>query len=225
MSNKQIIKEVFDNKFNTNKIRDQILLKNERKRKNIMIKFFKYAIPIIVIVFVISLVLFSNKQLYFKYSDGNLDIIVNKIDDIDLTKLDVDIKLEEINSVNLPWFEMFDDINIPKDIDKFYGYIVYSKNNSSNDYNVLDSYVYEYFNLDSNRKIKIAFSNTNKPIRDYFFDIDDAKESNINDNKLIIYQREDIYFTEFKYNGYYFDIETSSISFNELITFLKSIIK
>ena len=93
MSNKQIIKEVFDNKFNANKIRDQILLKNERKRKNIMIKFFKYAIPIIVIVFVISLVLFSNKQLYFKYSDGNLDIIVNKIDDIDLTKLDVDIKL------------------------------------------------------------------------------------------------------------------------------------
>ena len=225
MSNKQIIKEVYDNKFNVNKIRNQMLLKSERKNKKSMIKFLKYAIPVFVIAVVGGVVFLNNNQDDHIFSDNNSNIIVNKIDNLDLTKLDADIKLEEINSVNLPWNDMFNDINIPKDLDKFYGYGVYTKNDSNNEYNILDSYVYEYFNLDNNRKIKIAFSNTNKPIRDYFFDTDDAKESNINDNKLIVYQSEDTYFTEFKYNGYYFDVETHGITIDKLISLLKSIIK
>lgn len=226
MSNKQIMKDVFDNEFNANKIRNQILLKSERKNKENMVKFLKYAIPVFVIAIVVGSVVFlNNKQDSYIFSDDNSNIVINKIDDLDLTKIDADIKLEEINSVNLPWNDMFNDINVPKDLDKFYGYGIYTKNDSNNEYNILDSYIYEYFNLDNNRKIKIAFSNTNKPIRDYFFDTDDAKESNINDNKLIVYQSEDAYFTEFKYNEYYFDIETHGITIDELISLLKSIIK
>lgn len=144
---------------------------------------------------------------------------------MDLIKVDVVIRQEEINSVNLIWYDMFNDINIPKNLDKFYGYGIYTKNDSNNEYDVLDSYIYEYFNLDNNRKIKIAFSNTNKPIRDYFFWYWWAKKSNINDNKLIIYQSEDAYFIEFEYNGYYIDIETTSINIDELIIFLKSLVK
>ena len=225
MSNKQIIKAVFDNEFNANKIRNQILLKNERKNKKNMIKFLKYAIPVFVLAIIVSLVFLNNNQDGYIFSDNTSNIIVNKIDNLDLIKLDADIKLEEINSPNLPWYDIFNDINIPSDLDKFYGYGIYTKNNSNNEYDILNSYVYEYFNLDDNRKIKIAYSSTNKPIRDYFFEINDAKESNINDNKLLVYQSEDAYFTEFKYDGYYFDIETHGISIDELISLLKSIIK
>lgn len=225
MSNKQIIKEVFDNEFNVNKIRNQILLKNERKNKKNMIKFLKYTIPVFVIAIVVGIVLLNNNQNDYILSDNNSNIIVNKIDDINLTKLDADIKPEEINGVNLPWNDMFNDINVPKDLDKFYGYGVYTKNDSTGEYDIFNSYVYEYFNLEENRKVKIAFSDTIQPIRDYFFDTDDIKESNINDNKLVIYQSEDTYFTEFKYNGYYFDVEARRITIDELISLLKSIIK
>lgn len=225
MSNKQIMKDVFDNEFNANKIRNQILLKSEKKTKKNMIKFLQYATFLFVIAIVGITIFINNQQANYIYSDVTSNIIINKINEFDLTKLDADIKFEEINSVNLPWNDMFNNINIPKDLDKFYGYGVYTKNDSNNEYNILNSYVYEYFNLDNNRKIKIAFSNTNRPIRDYFFDIDYAKKSNINDNKLLIYQSEDTYFTEFKYSEYYFDIETHGISIDELIIFLKSIIK
>lgn len=178
------------------------------------------------VIAIVGITIFiNNQQANYIYSDVTSNIIINKINEFDLTKLDADIKFEEINSVNLPWNDMFNNINTPKDLDKFYGYGFYTKNDSNNEYNILDSYVYEYFNLDNNRKIKITFSNTNKSIRDYFFDIDDVKESNINDNKLIVYQSEDIYFTEFKYNEYYFDIENHEITTDELIFILKSIIK
>ena len=225
MSNKQIIKAVFDNEFNADKIRNQILLKSERKNKKNMIKFLKYAIPVFVLAIIVSIVFLNNNQNDYIFSDDTSNIIVNKINNLNLTNIDADIKLKEINNVNLPWYDMFNNINIPIDLDKFYGYGIYTKNNSNNEYDILNSYVYEYFNLDNNRKIKIAFSSTNKPIRDYFFDIDDAKESNINDNKLLVYQSEDAYFTKFKYNEYYFDIETHGISIDELISLLKSIIK
>ena len=225
MSNKQIIKAVFDNEFNADKIRNQILLKSERKNKKNMIKFLKYAIPVFVLAIIVSIVFLNNNQNDYIFSDDTSNIIVNKINNLNLTNIDADIKLKEINNVNLPWYDMFNNINIPIDLDKFYGYGIYTKNISNNEYDILISYIYEYFNLDNNRKIKIAFSSTNKPIRDYFFDIDDAKESNINDNKLLVYQSEDAYFTKFKYNEYYFDIETHGISIDELISLLKSIIK
>ena len=43
--------------------------------------------------------------------------------------------------------------------------------------------------------------------------------------ELKIYKYEDIYFTEFKFNDYYFDIETSKITEQELSDFLLSIMK
>lgn len=225
MSNKQIMESVFDNEFNANEIRNQILLKSESKNKKKMVKSLKYAIPIFVIVSVSSFMFLNNKQASSTFSDDVSNIIVNQVDSFDLTKVNADIKLTEINSVYLPWFNMFNDINIPNDLDKFYGYGVYTKNDYNKDYNILDSYVYEYFNLSNDRKIKIAFSNRNKPIRDYFFDSDDFKVSYINDNELIIYQSENIYFVEFKYNEYYFNIETQEIIIDELITLLTTIIK
>ena len=52
-----------------------------------------------------------------------------------------------------------------------------------------------------------------------------SKTTTINGVELKIYKYEDIYFTEFKFNDYYFDIETSKITEQELSDFLLSIMK
>ena len=64
----------------------------------------------------------------------------------------------------------------------------------------------------------------NPPFRDYLFSEDNLKESTINNVLLIITQYEDIYFTVFKINDIYFDIETNGITQNELVDLLRSII-
>lgn len=68
MSNKQIIKKVFDEEFDSKKMKQQILLNYERKDKKRVIKYLKYAIPICMIV-IISGVLSLNliiKEKYFE---------------------------------------------------------------------------------------------------------------------------------------------------------------
>ena len=73
-------------------------------------------------------------------------------------------------------------------------------------------------------EININFSRKNKPFRDYHFD-DVAFYSIINDTKIKIFKYEDIYFTEFIYNGVNFDIELQNVDKEELVVLLKSIIK
>ena len=75
------------------------------------------------------------------------------------------------------------------------------------------------------RSIKVSYSKDNKPARDYHFSEEGSKTTTINGVELKIYKYEDIYFTEFKFNDYYFDIETSKITEQELSDFLLSIMK
>ena len=83
MSNKQIMESVFDNEFNANEIRNQILLKSESKNKKKMVKSLKYAIPIFVIVSVSSFMFLNNKQASSPFSDDVSNIIVNQVDSFD----------------------------------------------------------------------------------------------------------------------------------------------
>lgn len=52
MSNKQIIKKVFDEEFDSKRMKQQILTNYKRKEKNRMIKYLKYALPICIIVII-----------------------------------------------------------------------------------------------------------------------------------------------------------------------------
>lgn len=101
--------------------------------------------------------------------------------------------------------------------------IIYTKNEKQNDYTNLNSYILNYYN--DTRNIKVAFSDKNRPIRDYYFSKENAAISIIKDKKLKIYFYKDIFFVEFHYNNYYFDIETNNILQDELIVFISSIIK
>ena len=62
-------------------------------------------------------------------------------------------------------------------------------------------------------------------MRDYDFDKKGAVKSVIKGQDVIIYQYEKIYFAEFSYKGYNFDIEASNISLEEFKTLLNSIIR
>lgn len=223
MSKKQIMKKVFDKEFNINVMRSQILKKNERKIR--MFKIVKYALPIWAILIIGSIFIFNNNNnSLLKLNNSNKEdyknIVVNKIDN--LGAVDADIKTMHDKKINI---SELDNLSIPNDLNISDKYSIYSRKDKTSDYNILNCYVYEYYKEDSLRSIRIAFSDKNKPIRDYYFSEEKAKKSKINNNELTIYQYEKNYFIEFKYKDYNFDIETSNISLEELTNLLETIIK
>lgn len=102
---------------------------------------------------------------------------------------------------------------------------MYTRDIGKSKYDNLNCYVYYFSNENDERNIRVAFSDKGKPIRDYGFDSDSALNSTINNNELVIYKYENIYFVEFIYNNVNYDIETDGINIVELEMFLKSIIK
>lgn len=117
------------------------------------------------------------------------------------------------------------DTVIPSNLTKSSYYAIYTKSAQSDDYTNLNCYVFYYSNEAGDKNIRVAFSNNGTPIRDYHFDESSAKNSNINNHDLLIYQYQKTYFAKFNYNNFNFDIETNNISLDELTLLLKGIIK
>lgn len=235
MTNKEKLKNAIEQDINPKDYYDEIIEKiekgNKMKRKNNM---WKLAFVPICLIVVIGGVLFLNEENDSKtilknkpYVDeeNNVTLNINEItnNQSGTHKLDADIKTITANDVNFPLPYKF--VNLPKDLDKSYQFIVYTReNNDSKDYNILHDYIMGYTN-DKDRSIQVAYSKDYKPIRDYHFSDEGSKSTTINGVELKIYKFENIYFTEFNYNGYNFDIETSKITEKELSTFLLSILK
>lgn len=226
MSKKQIMKKVFDKEFNINAMRSQILEEMEKKEK--MMKVLKYALPLCVILIISGILIWNNsdnKMLKFNTKDEEKysNIRINKISALGAAMLDADVKTVLHDEIDISWLDLND--SLPSDLDEFDGYKILTRKDRVSAYDILNCYVYEYYNEDSLRSIRIAFSDKNKPIRDYYFDIEKVKKSKINETELSIYQYEELFFTEFVYRGYNFDIETSNISLEELTSLLETIIK
>lgn len=226
MSKKQIMKKVFDKEFNINAMRSQILEEMEKKEK--MMKVLKYALPLCVILIISGILIWNNsdnKMLKFNTKDEEKysNIRINKISALGAAMLDADVKTVLHDEIDISWLDLND--SLPSDLDKFDGYKILTRKDRASAYDILNCYVYEYYNEDSLRSIRIAFSDKNKPIRDYYFDIEKVKKSKINETELTIYQYEELFFTEFIYREYNFDIETSNISLEELTSLLETIIK
>lgn len=229
MSNKQIIKNVFDNEFDSKNMKQQILLKYERKNEQHMNKFYKLAIPVCLVVIICGIFILNSNNSRLQPNDSNGDtnssdiIHINHFDGIGLGKVDADIK--EINDINIPYFDILSHKEIPNDFDGERLSAIYIKETKdSKDYNLLNNYSFSYYNTSNDRSIIIAFSNTHQPMRDYYLD-ESGKISKINNVELTIFQYENTYMTTFTYKNYHFDIETNDISQDEFITLLKSIIQ
>ena len=202
---------IINKSFNKHINKDENLkIIKERMNKRNM-KYLKYSLIPICLLLVISLYLITNNNKPDIFDDTK-EIYINEIDNMNLTSLDSDIRVE--NNYMVETYDELLNIVIPSDLNKMNGSAIFLSDNT------LNNYIIEYFN--NERRITIAYSKTNSPIRDYF--IDDSKSSIINNTNLIISKYNTMYIVTFKYNDIYFDIETSNIKENELIALLESII-
>ena len=167
--------------------------------------------------------LFSN-SLYTEKTDGNINIElnINKIKDMAVASLDADIKTIEIS--NMPEkFKFIEKVKVPEEYKLESSYNVFTRENINvEEYNILHDYVFEY-RKDSMNNIIIAFSEIEKPLRDY--EIAEGKNiSKIGDVEIIISEWKQMYIATFEYKDIYFDIETTGITQEQLVDLLKSII-
>ena len=154
----------------------------------------------------------------------DIELNINKIKDMEMLKLDLDVKIVE--SKDLPEkFNFMEKVKIPSEYKFKDSYNVYTRKDMNvEEYNVLHDYVFNYQKDDFSEEIKIAFSEVGEPLTDYFID-DKYITSKIGDAEIIITQYKQMYTASFKYKDIYFDIETSGIKENELAELLVSIIE
>ena len=204
MSNKQIMKDVFDNEFNANKIRNQIFLKSEKKTKKNMIKFLQYATFVFVIAIVGITIFINNQQANYIYSDITSNIIINKINEFDLTKLDADIKFEEII--------FLDDINLKE-----------------NEYIFLKELIQNSKHLIINTDISISILRKigiEKPIKIITFGFNSKATitiSSIKENKVMIFIQRDIMIAKQKRietQEKEIKLENNEKIYNKIVTFI-----
>lgn len=147
---------------------------------------------------------------------------INKIKKMSATSLDADVETIEIEELPNK-FEFIKNIQIPEEYKIESSYNIYTRSDiNKSEYDVLHDYVFNY-RKDSMNKIIIAFSEIEKPLRDYYIDVGD-KVSKLGDIELIISQYKDMYIVTFNFKDIYFDIETTGITENELLKLLQSIL-
>lgn len=152
----------------------------------------------------------------------NIELNINKIKDMLMTQLDADTKTIDVEELPEK-FNFMEDVIIPEKYKLESSYNVYVKESKDiEEYNILHDYVFIYKKDDLN-DIKIAFSEIENPLRDYYIE-EGEKISKIGDVEVIISQWKQMYIVSFEYENIYFDIETTGITENQLITLLESII-
>lgn len=241
MSNKKIMKEVFDKKLNIDVMHDEIITKIEKKQKQPQINKKYILVPLILIIITILLIpnISSNdkKSEYQNINKSENDIInINAIEDKNRDILyDIDGRIVDKNQEELALkFSFINTLKIPLDsvrntrILEMYG----SSNLDSENYNTLIGYNLVYVNTsataysENNSYIDIFFSETNKQRpRCYYIETDNLKDSTISAIPVKISKYSDYYQVLFQYGNLYFDIETKNIPESDLIKLLNSIIK
>ncbi len=216
-------------------IKEEIAISNIRKEFDMKTNKNKkviYVLSSICAVFILGIGIFVgvNKNLLpgntvdIGKTDANdgVELNINKIKDMSMTSLDADVKTIELE--NLPEeFTFMESLVAPAEYQLESSYMVNVRSNRDiAEYDVIHDYVFNY-RKDSSNDIKIAFSEIEEPIRDYFIDEGD-KVSKIGEVELVISQWKEMYIVTFEYKDIYFDIETTGVTRNELVSLLQSII-
>lgn len=231
MSNKKLFKKVFDLELSSKKMKEEILKRDEMNNMKNKKVFLKWSLLTTCLIIFLSIVVLtksnSNTKLKGietidnpKYEE---DININKLESVSATKIDAEIR-DSSNYFAIPYpFKLDAKLSLPDDLNTTKEKILFTKSKDGK-YNYINNYIFSYTNSKNDRDIIISFSFENKPIKDYYFSEDGAKDTKINNFNLKLYNYEEIYFTEFEYNGYFFNIETHNLTESEFISLLKSII-
>lgn len=222
MSNKKIFKNLYSIKINKDNNYNQILNKisSKKDKYNLHKKIF---IPITSISLILILILIpinksSNLKVHEEIKDYNSYTNQNLINTYSTTsKENITINDIEYNElIKQKEFTFIKNISIPSDLNnKIYQEV---KEN-----NVLKNYTLTYKN-NNDRLMSIHISNKYKFIKDNC-NKDNIINMKINNQEYNIYQSANIYNLIFSYNNINFYIETTNITYDELINILKSIIK
>lgn len=213
-------KEVFDTKINQQQIKQSVIKK--RKRQQIVQRTLFMCCVFILLVPLVSKLNINSLENPPLHGFNNPTIRINEFEGMGLTKLDIDAKI--IPTIDLSQhYEFIQKLNLDQiyTLDSYALYVKESKD--AKEYNILDSYVLYYTN--EQQHIRIAFSETNEPIRDYYVSRERPATTIFNEIECIFYQYEDIFMVTFQYNNIYFDIETSDVEIEEVIQLVKTILE
>lgn len=153
----------------------------------------------------------------------NIMLEINPMQGASMAKLDADAQTVEITSIPEK-FEFINNIELPSEYKLDSSYEIFTRENlNTTECDLLHDYVFNY-SKDYENSIKVAFSEVEEQIRDYFLD-NSKKTSKIGDVDVIISQYEKMYVATFRCKDIYFDIETNGITEEEMINLLESIIK
>ena len=239
MTNREKLKKAIEQDINPTNNYNEIIKKIEKegkmKKENNLLKW--SLVPICLIVIISGIIFLNYKKdnnnslenKTYINKENNTILNINDLSKVGMTTLDTDVKT--VSGVNIPYpFKVNENQNeewfiIPSDLTQTKQYIVYvKKDKDSKEYDVVANYI--MLITDGNeRSIEVKYAKEQEPLRDYYFSEEDSKITTINGIDLKIYKYENSFYTTFSYNGYYFDIETSNITTQELSDYLVSILR
>lgn len=210
--NKKIIKKVFNENINKDKIYESVMNRVNKKRFD----YLKLSIiPVCIVVLICFIGFRSDNQQLIK---SNSDIIyINNIDSINDSLYDiawngVSITKEQL-SLKFNWINKLDNNNL-----YYSNYIDLSDNN-------IDTYLMLFSYSDINLEIFISEVGEKKPRCVSFLDEKNIKESIISGVTTKIYKAGNTYIAFFNIDGFNYDIEINNISEEDFIKLIKLILE
>ena len=202
---KERIRKNVKEKIAVSNIREELDMKSKKSRKIIYGITSSVAVFILGVGIIIGTNTFNDNQIQDnsygiadlqsdkqnKNESLEIKLNINKIKEMSATSLDADVETIEIE--RLPEkFEFIKNVKIPEEYKIEGSYNIYTRSDiNKSEYDVLHDYVFNY-RKDSMNNIIIAFSEIEKPLRDYYIDVGD-KVSKIGDIEFIISQYKDMY--------------------------------
>lgn len=219
--NKNSFYQMFDDKFNKDKIYQEVLEKHEKKKRNVIKCCFVPAVFLLGVV-----IFFATKDLFYEEDQNILEdkedqIYVNEIvseDDLsdDISNLDVKILNTDSSSFSVTPLE----VQVPSDLELDSIYFVYVKDQKSGEYTIIHDTIETYKGDD--RALNIAYSLLGEVLRDV--DVPEGKMSVIQDTNVMISSMDESFIIEFQYDGVNYDIESYHLTLDEVLMIVRSII-
>lgn len=219
--NKNSFYQMFDDKFNKDKIYQEVLEKHDKKKRNVIKCCFVPA------VFLLGgVIFFATKDLFYEEDQNILEdkedqIYVNEIvseDDLsdDISNLDVKILNTDSSSFSVTPLE----VQVPSDLELDSIYFVYVKDQKSGEYTIIHDTIETYKGDD--RALNIAYSSLGKVLRDV--DVPVGRMSVIQDTNVMISSMDESFIIVFQYDGVNYDIESYHLTLDEVLMIVRSII-
>lgn len=219
--NKNSFYQMFDDKFNKDKIYQEVLEKHEKKKRNVIKCCFVPAVFLLGVV-----IFFATKDLFYEEDQNILEdkedqIYVNEIvsEDAlsdDISNLDVKILNTDSSSFSVTPLE----VQVPSDLELDSIYFVYVKDQKSGEYTIIHDTIETYKGND--RALNIAYSSLGEVLRDV--DVPEGKMSVIQDTNVMISSMDESFIIEFQYDGVNYDIESYHLTLDEVLMIVRSII-